>query len=89
MATQKVTITVDEQLLVQFREQAVAAGLELSPYIARCARNWMYQEDARRLAARGHALGRDDARLAEAELALRHEAEIDAQARRGQHGTAA
>ncbi|MBV9312732.1 MAG: hypothetical protein JO100_03115 [Pseudonocardia sp.] len=89
MATQKVTITVDERLLVQFRQQAALVGMELSPYIARCARNWMYQEDARRLAARDRALGLNSVGLAEAELALRCEAEADAAARRGQHGTAA
>lgn len=83
MATRKITLTVDESVLADLQQGAADAGMQLSPYFARCAHSWMLYQDAVRSAARDRALGMHEAAVAEAELADGQAAEADAEARRG------
>ncbi|WP_433655544.1 hypothetical protein ACQPW1_32230 [Nocardia sp. CA-128927] len=83
MATRKITLTVDEAVLADLQQGAAAAGMQLSPYFARCARSWMLYQDAIRSAARDRNLGMHDVEVAEAELADLHAADADAETRRG------
>ncbi|WP_378731285.1 hypothetical protein [Nocardia brasiliensis] len=86
MATRKITLTVDEAVLADLQQGAADAGMQLSPYFARCAHSWMLYQDAIRSAARDSSLGMHDVEVAEAELADLHGAEVDAEARRGRRG---
>ncbi|MFI9404882.1 hypothetical protein [Nocardia sp. NPDC052316] len=83
MATRKITLTVDEAVLADLQQGAAEAGMQLSPYFARCAHRWMLYQDAIRSAARDRSLGRYDVAVAEAELADQRAAEVDAETRRG------
>ncbi|WP_433575254.1 hypothetical protein [Nocardia brasiliensis] len=81
MATRKITLTVDEAVLADLQQGAAEAGMQLSPYFARCAHSWMLYQDAVRSAARDRALGMHEVAIAEAELADLQTAE--AEVRRG------
>ncbi|PXX59213.1 hypothetical protein DFR70_112130 [Nocardia tenerifensis] len=83
MATRKITLTVDEAVLADLQQGAAAAGMQLSPYFARCAHRWMLYQDAIRSAARDRSLGMYQVDVAETELTDLHEAEADAEKRRG------
>lgn len=82
MATKKVTITIEQDLLDWFEQKAAAEGAKLSPTIVRAARNWLLWEDAAQLARADRAAGRDSLEAAEAELAAQREAE-EAESGRG------
>lgn len=77
MATRKITLTVDEAVLADLQQGAAEAGMQLSPYFARCAHSWMLYQDAVRSAARDRALGVHEAAIAEAELADLQAAEVE------------
>ncbi|MEU0870015.1 hypothetical protein [Nocardia brasiliensis] len=77
MATRKITLTVDEAVLADLQQGAAEAGMQLSPYFARCAHSWMLYQDAVRSAARDRALGMHEAAIAEVELADLQAAEVE------------
>ncbi|MBL1073601.1 hypothetical protein JK358_04275 [Nocardia sp. 2] len=76
MATKKVTISIDEDTDRLLRAAAALAGMDYSPYVVRCARNWALHEDALRAAVRDSA--RDDETAAREQLADQQAAEAAA-----------
>ena len=75
MATRKVTITIEGNLLHWFEQRAASDGAKLSPTIVKAARNWLLWEDAARVAEADRLAGLHAVEEAETELALQREAE--------------